>query len=58
MKSQKQKLLAIQSTTLKVYQPQDFIYYNDLGSGAFGKVRKCKIKVGVEARTLNNPIIF
>lgn len=55
---EKKKLLAIQSTTLKVYKPQDFIYCNDLGAGAFGKVRKCKIKKGVEAKTINNPIIY
>jgi len=29
---------------LKVFQPQDFDYFDMLGSGAFGKVRKCKLK--------------
>ena len=28
-----------------MYHPKDFVYFGELGSGAFGKVRKCQIKV-------------
>ena len=51
---EKDSKMAIQSTTLKVYNPDDFIYKHDLGSGAFGKVRKCLLKQGYNGRTLNN----
>ena len=45
---------AIKSTTLKVYKPEDFIYFNSLGSGAFGKVRRCKLKKNVVPNIVNN----
>ena len=44
---------AIKSNNLRVFKPDDFSYQNALGSGAFGKVRKCKIKRGLEGETLN-----
>ena len=44
---------AIKSNNLRVFKPDDFSYQNDLGSGAFGRVRKCKIKRGVERETQN-----
>lgn len=34
----------IQSSNLKVFKPEEFEYYRLLGSGAFGKVRKCRLK--------------
>ena len=48
---------AIKSNNLRVFKPNDFSYQHDLGSGAFGKVRKCKIKGGVEGITLNTEAI-
>lgn len=47
---------AIKSNNLRVFKPVDFSYQHDLGSGAFGKVRKCKIKKGVEEGTLNTAV--
>ena len=29
---------------IEVYNPGDFTYFGQLGSGAFGKVRKCQLK--------------
>ena len=36
----------------RVYKPLDFIYFNQLGQGAFSKVRRCKIKLGTEGKLL------
>jgi hypothetical protein len=39
-----------------VYHPSDFIYFGELGSGAFGKVRKCQLKgkSATEDATMDN----
>lgn len=36
----------IESGQIKVYSPHDFDYYETLATGAYGIVRKCKLKDG------------
>lgn len=36
---------------ITVYQPSDFEYFDVLGKGAFGRVRRCKLKSNLISRT-------
>lgn len=44
MEEEKKFHAKIQSGQIKVYSAHDYTYYETLAAGAYGTVRKCKLK--------------